>query len=59
MWRRSYDRLHEETFEIKMRAAEAIDSSNSRVDHEMMSGRLGMINLGRLRRAVEDGLKSD
>ena len=25
MWRRTYDRLHEETFEIEMRAEEAID----------------------------------
>jgi hypothetical protein len=35
------------------------ESSQGRLDHELMSGRLGMINLGRLRRAVENGLKAD
>ena len=31
MWRRTYDRLHEETFEIEMRAEEAIELLTAKV----------------------------
>ena len=32
MWRRTYERLHEQTFEIEMRADEAIDLRTSAED---------------------------
>jgi hypothetical protein len=35
------------------------ENSPGEIHYELLSNRLGMINLGRLRRAVESGLKSD